>query len=287
MKPIFNKLLFSGIILLLILLMQPLQVLYFMDDIPVLFPAGLIALKERNLLLFIQAVMLLFIVPVYIMTFAFSWWYRADNPKSKYEPHLVDNTFAEVIWWGVPLVMTIIVCVITWQKTFELDPYQPIESEKSTIEIQVVALDWKWLFIYPEEGIATVNYICIPKDHPVHFYITADAPMNSFWIPSLGGQIYAMPAMQTQLNLIANEEGRFRGSSAQISGKGFAWMDFVTEATTEESYSEWLTATKESEVSLDWSLYQDLAKPTVDHPVELFQLADQNLFHEIMEQYVR
>ena len=137
--------------------MQPLEVVVFMKKIPVLFPEGMIAIKERNLLFFIQALMLLVIVPVYILTFIFSWWYRADNEKSTYDPHLVDHKVAEVIWWGLPFVMLSIVAVVTWFKTYELDPYRPIPSEKKPLTIEAVALDWKWLFIYPEEKIATVN----------------------------------------------------------------------------------------------------------------------------------
>ena len=267
--------------------MQPLEIYVFIKDIAVLFPSGLIALKERNLLLFIQVIMLLFVIPIYILTFAFSWWYRADNHKAKYDPHLVDHKVAEFIWWGVPLVMTIIVAAVTWVKTHELDPFKPIESDNKTINIEVVALDWKWLFIYPEEKIATVNYIQIPKDTPVHFEITADAPMNSFWIPRLGGQIYAMPGMKTQLHLIANEEGTFQGASANISGEGFSWMTFVTESSSEDAYQEWVRSVKKSEKYLDMTEYKKLVAPTIDHPVEYYQLQEENLFHEIVMKYMK
>ena len=286
-KPIFNKLVFSGLILLIILIMQPLEVWLFFKDIAILFPKGLIGLEQRNLLLLIQAIMLLFVVPVYIFTFAFSWWYRADNKKAKYDPHLVDHKLAEVIWWGLPFVMTIIVCVITWYKTHELDPYKPLQSEKKPIKIEVVALEWKWLFIYPEEKIATVNHLQIPKDTPIHFLITADAPMNTFWIPRLGGMIYAMSGMETQLHLIANEEGEFRGSSAQISGEGFAWMNFATVASSEETYKEWVESVRNSKNTLDLFEYEKLAAPSIDHEVEYFQLGENNLFNEIVMKYMK
>lgn len=286
-KAIYNKLIFSGIILLIILLMQPLEIFLFVKDIAILFPKGIIALKERNLLFFIQGLMLLVIIPVYIFTFVFSWWYRADNTKAKYDPHLVDHKIAEIIWWGLPLVMTIIVAVVTWIKTHELDPYKPIESDKKPLTIEVVALQWKWLFIYPEEKIATVNYIHFPKDTPVHFIITADAPMNSFWIPRLGGQIYAMPGMRTELHLIANEEGTFRGSSANISGKGFAGMTFITEASSEEAHKEWMRSVKETKKELNKAEYQKLAAPSENNPVEFYQLIDENLFHEVLMKYMK
>jgi len=286
-KPIFNKLVFSGIILLVILIMQPVEVYVFFKDIAILFPKGLIALKQRNLLLLIQVLMLLFIIPIYIFTFIFSWWYRADNKKAKYDPHLVDHKVAEFIWWGIPFVMTAIVAVISWQQTHELDPYKPLTSEKKPLNIEVVALQWKWLFIYPEEKIATVNYIRLPKDRPVHFDITSDAPMNSFWIPSLAGQIYAMPGMKTQLNLVANDEGTFRGCSANISGKGFAGMTFLTEATSQESYKEWIEKAKESNSVLNWEEYKKLVKPSENDPVALYSLEHPNLFNEILMSYMK
>lgn len=286
-KAIYNKLLYSAIIIGLIVLMQPLEVYLFSKDIAILFPQGLIALKQRNLMLFIQVVMLFFVIPVYILTFAFSWWYRADNKESKYDPDLVDHKIAEIVWWGVPLVMTIFVSVITFIKTHELDPYKPIESDKKALVIQVVALQWRWLFIYPEEKIATLNYIHIPKDRPIHFRITSDAPMNSFWIPDLGGQIYAMSGMETQLFLIANNTGEFRGSSANISGKGFAGMTFITEASEEEGYQKWLEEAKNSKNTLDWQVYQDLAKPSENHARDVYRLKTDELFQKVIEKFTK
>ena len=180
-----SMLIIAALIIIAILIMQPLAILHFQETIAVLFPKGIIGLEERNLLFIIQAIMLLVIIPVYILTFIFSWKYSATNPKGTYDPDLVDNRLAEFIWWGVPLVFTLIIGAITWVKTHELDPYKPIESDKKPMTIQVVALQWKWLFIYPEEKIATVNFLQIPQETPIHFEITADAPMNSFWIPHL------------------------------------------------------------------------------------------------------
>lgn len=279
-------LLFTGLILLAILLMQPLQVYFFSPDIAVLFPKGIIAIKERDLLFFIQALMLLVIIPVYILTFIFSWKYRADNKKATYDPDLIDHRGAEVVWWGLPLIMVLIVGGITWVKTYELDPYKPIISDKKTLTIDVVALQWKWLFIYPEEGIATVNYLQIPKGTPVRFNITADAPMNSFWIPDLGGQIYAMPGMRTELNLMADEVGEFRGSSANISGEGFAGMHFITKASTEENYLAWVHSVKQSTKSLNWKEYQILAVPSQNNSVGLYQLTDKTIFMQIIMKYM-
>lgn len=276
----------SALVLSLFLLMQPLSILQFREYIDVLFPTGNIAVEQRNLLLIIQAIMLLVIIPVYIFTFIFSWKYSASNPKGKYDPDLVDSHLAEIFWWGIPLVLTIIIAILTWIKTYELDPYKPIVSDKKPITIEVVALQWKWLFIYPEEKIATVNFIQFPKDTPLHFKITADAPMNSFWIPSLGGQIYAMPAMQTELFLIANEYGDSRGSSANISGVGFAGMNFIARSSSEEDYSKWIASAKQADKSLDLATYKELAAPSENHSAEIFQLKEEGLFDQIMMKYM-
>jgi cytochrome o ubiquinol oxidase subunit 2 len=285
-KPVLYMLLFTGLIVFAILIMQPLTIVHFGDYIDVLFPAGIIALEERNILLIIQVLMLLIIIPVYILTFVFSWKYSAQNPKGKYDPDLVDNRLAEYIWWGLPLVMTAIVCILTWIKTEQLDPFKPIVSDKKTVTIQAIALQWKWLFIYPEERIASVNFLQIPNKTPIRFEITADAPMNSLWIPHLGGQIYAMPGMRTELNLMADEMGDSRGSSANISGKGFAGMHFITRSSSEEDYHQWIASARKSSRALDLKEYDQLAAPSINHPVETFSLKDDSIFHQIINKYM-
>lgn len=288
-KPsVFSLLFFSAFVLFLILLMQPWQLFQFHPHIAVIFSKGLIALKERDLLLIIQVLMLFVILPVYILTFIFSWKYRADRPAkaAPYDPDLVDSRLAEYIWWGFPTVMTIIVSYLTWTRTYELDPFKPLESNKKPVIIQAVALQWKWLFIYPEEQIASVNFLHIPTETPIRFEITADAPMNSLWIPALGGQIYAMPKMRTFLNLIANQPGDFRGSSANISGTGFAGMHFITRATGEKEYHHWLESAKRSDKKLDWGAYSQLAAPSKNSPAQLYQLQTQNLFDQIIMKYM-
>lgn len=276
----------SAIIILIILIMQPLTIIHFGKEIVMLFPKGIIALQERNLLFIIQALMLLVIIPVYILTFVFSWKYRAHNTKATYDPDLVDSSLAEVIWWGLPLVMTLIIAVLTYYETYRLDPFKPLVSDKKPLKIEVVALQWKWLFIYPEEKIATVNFFQVPEKTPLHFEITADAPMNSFWIPSLGGQIYAMPKMKTELHLIADSAGDFRGSSANISGEGFAGMHFITRASSEEDYKKWLQKAQNSSKKLNLEEYNQLAKPSQNNPVEIYQLQDVSLFDQILNKYM-
>lgn len=263
--------------------MQPVTVFQFRDQIAVLFPKGVIALEERNLLFVIQAIMLLVILPVYALTFIFSWKYNVHNPKETYDPDLVDHRLAEYIWWGVPCILTLIIAILTWNKTQELDPYKPIASDKKPLTVQVVALQWKWLFLYPEAKVASLNFFQFPKDVPIHFEITADAPMNSFWIPHLGGQIYAMPKMKTELHLIANETGDFRGSSANLSGEGFSGMHFIARASSEKEYLDWLESAQKSPKMLDPEAYQLLAAPSQNHPVEIYRLKDAALFDQILQ----
>jgi cytochrome o ubiquinol oxidase subunit 2 len=167
-----------------------------------------------------------------------------------------------------------------------LDPFKPIQADKKEMTIQVVALQWKWLFIYPEEKIASVNFFQIPVRTPIRFQITADAPMNSFWIPHLGGQIYAMPKMKTDLNLIADEEGLFRGMSANLSGEGFSGMTFDTRSSSEDDYRKWVESAKQSSKSLNFEEYNQLAAPSFNNPVEIYKLQDEDLFDQIINKFM-
>ncbi|MBA3237946.1 MAG: ubiquinol oxidase subunit II [Parachlamydiaceae bacterium] len=285
-KPVIYMLAVTFLVLLAFLIMQPLQLLYFGKEISVIYPKGQIAWEERHLLLFSQGVMLLVVIPVYILTFIFSWRYRADNTKAKYDPELIDHLVAEIIWWGIPLLVVVVLGTVTWFKTYELDPFKPIVSDKKELKIQVVALQWKWLFIYPEEKIATVNFFQFPKETPLHFEITADAPMNSFWIPDLGGQIYAMPGMKTELYLIADASGEFRGSSANISGEGFADMHFIAKASSDEEFQNWIDSIKDSSNTLDFEAYQKLAAPSRNTEVELYTLKDETLLYQVIMKFM-
>lgn len=280
---LFYLLLVSGLILLIFLIMQPWEVITFRDYIAILAPKGRIALEERNLLLIVQAIMLIVVIPVYLFTFIFSWRYSAQREKGKYDPDLVDNKVAEWFWWGIPTVITAAICILTYYKTDQLDPYKSIPSEKPEMTVQVVALQWKWLFIYPEEQIASVNFLQIPVGRPVRFEITADAPMNSFWIPHLGGQIYAMPGMRTKLNLIADEAGDFRGSSANLSGVGFADMTFKVKASTDEEFQNWVTSARGSAQAMD---YESLAKPGLMKSAEMYRF-QAGLFDQIIMKYMK
>ncbi len=255
-------------------------------DVPVLFPKGSIAVKERDLIMTSTYVMLIVVIPVYILTLLIMWKYRADNPNATFDPAWDYSLLAESIWWGFPLAIIIALSVICWKSTHELDPFKPIDPHVKPVRIQVVALQWKWLFLYPEEKIATVNFVQFPEKVPLKFEISADAPMNSFWIPALGGQIYAMPGMKSQLHLIADEVGLFRGSSANLSGKGFASMNFKAKASSEEEFKEWVQSIQGSGRDLDWKGYEELVKPSERIPPTTYVLKEEDLFERVLMKYM-
>ncbi len=254
----------------------------------VLNPKGLIASKEFDLLVVSSVLMLLVVLPVFAMTLVIAWKYRADkdNHKAPYTPDWDYDPVAETIWWGFPCLAIIALAVITWKDCHALDPFKPLDTGQRPLKVQVVALDWKWLFIYPEEKIATLNYLKIPEQTPVHFEITADAPMNSFWIPALGGQIYAMPGMNSQLHLIANETGNFFGASANLSGKGFAGMRFQTYAIPAQAFSEWVQSIQKSAPPLNDTSYSHLVLPSENVPPASFVLENEHLYNQIIMKYM-
>ena len=254
-------------------------------NIPILEPKGMIGMKEKELIITCSLLMLIVVIPVLIIAVVFGWIYR-EGRENKHTPDWEHNNIAECCWWSVPVVIIIILAIITWKTSHELNPFKPIQNGNPPLKIQAVALDWKWLFIYPEEKIATINEIRFPIHRPLHFEITADAPMNSFWIPQLGGQIYAMAAMRTTLYLVANEIGVFEGRSSNISGKGFAGMIFKAESTTESGFEEWVKEVKQSGTKLDWASYEKLVLPSEYNPAQYFQEVDAHLFDQIIMQYM-
>lgn len=184
-------------------------------------PKGDVARDERDLIILATGLMLLVVIPVIVMTFLFAYRYRATNKKARYSPRWASSHKIEAVVWGVPFLIICVLGWVTWETTHALDPYRPLDSDVPHLNVQVVATDWKWLFIYPDLGIASVNELAIPVNTPVSFTVTSDAAMTSFFIPALGGQIYAMAGMQTKLHLIANEIGQYRGIAANYNGRGF------------------------------------------------------------------
>lgn len=256
------------------------------DRIAVLNPQGIIGEKQRDLLMTSTLLMLIVVIPALVLPFAIVWKYRASNKKAKYTPNWDYHWLIESIWWGVPLVIILVLGVITWRSCHELDPFKPLDSEKKPVRIQAVALQWKWLFIYPDYQIATVNFIQFPEQTPINFEITADAPMNSFWIPELGGQVYAMSGMRSKLHLIANGPGTYRGVSANFSGRGFAGMSFTAKSSSQEEFDQWIASVKQSSNLLSLDQYKQLVRPSEYQSAATYTLADSKLFDWIIMKYM-
>ncbi|MBI3589090.1 MAG: ubiquinol oxidase subunit II [Candidatus Liptonbacteria bacterium] len=254
--------------------------------VAILNPKGSIGLQERNLILTAVLLMSIVVIPVFILTAIFASKYRASKSQPKYAPDLDHHPIAAPLMWAIPIAVISILAVINWRSTHALDPSKPLESEVKPLTIQVVALNWKWLFIYPEQNIATVNFIEFPERAPLNFELTADAPMNSFWIPELGGQMYAMAGMKTQLHLIANEVGEFAGSAAEINGAGFAGMRFVAKSTSQSDFESWVQGVQQSSSTLDLNAYNILAEPSENNPVAYYSSAEKNLYNEIIMKFM-
>lgn len=255
-------------------------------DIPVLNPKGPIGDKERQLMIIAALLSLIVVVPVYLLTFGIIWKYREGNKKAKYTPEFDHHRGIETIWWAIPCAIILVLAIITWNSTHELDPFKSADQTKKSMRIQVVSLDWKWLFIYPDEHIATVNYVQFPENTPVDFEITSDTVMNSFWIPSLGGQIYAMPGMVTHLNLEASGVGDYNGASANISGSGFAGMKFVARSSVPADFNSWLQSIKKTPNKLDIAAYAKLAEPSKNNPPAYYSSSDADLYDTIVMKYM-
>lgn len=258
----------------------------FTQDVAILDTKGPVADQQRNLLIGTVILSMVIIVPVFFLTFFIVWRYREGNKKAKYQPNWDSHRGLEFAWWAIPLLIITALAIATWITSHTLDPYKPLESDKKPVTVQVIALEWKWLFIYPDYNIATVNYVPIPVDTPVNFRITADAPMNSFWVPQLGGQVYAMSGMTTKLHLLADEAGSYPGSSANISGEGFAGMRFTVEAQRQGDFDTWVKEAQASANTLDLRTYDQLAQPSRDEPRASYQLGYAGLYDTVVMKYM-
>lgn len=255
-------------------------------NVPILDPSGPIGQKERDLIFLAVGLSLIVVIPVFFMLGFFAWKYREGNKKAKYDPHFDHSRLIESVWWGVPIVIITILAFATWKGSHELDPFKPIEASSKPLQVQVVALQWKWLFIYPEQNIATVNLVQFPEKTPVEFQLTGDAPMNSFWIPRLGGQIYAMSGMSTKLNLMADNIGSYPGSSANISGAGFADMTFVAKSVSSGDFEKWIGLVRQYRDSLTMEAYSQLVKPSKNVPIDYYSSVENNLYGQIIAKYM-
>jgi cytochrome o ubiquinol oxidase subunit II len=230
----------------------------------VLDPRGPVGQAERIILYNATGIMLAVVVPVIILTLAFAWWFRAGNGRATYLPEWEYSGRIELIVWAIPALVILFLGGIAWIGSHELDPPKPLESATSPLEVEVVSLDWRWLFIYPREHIATVNHLVVPAGIPVRFRLTSTSVMNSFFIPQLGSQIYTMPGMTTQLNLQADQAGTYPGISAQFSGPGFSDMRFTLLADSSENFASWVAGVRSRGGSLDSATFSELARPTRD-----------------------
>jgi cytochrome o ubiquinol oxidase subunit II len=228
----------------------------------ILDPKGPIAVAERQILFNSLGIMLAIVIPTILATLIVAFWFRASNARARYLPDFTYSGRLEILVWSIPAMTVLLVGGVAWLGAHDLDPRKPLSSTIKPVSIQVVSLDWKWLFIYPDEGIASVNRLVVPVGAPISFQLTSSGVMNSFFVPQLGGQIYTMSGMTTQLQLQANQSGSYPGFSAQFSGDGFADMHFIVDAVPAEQFERWLTATRNDGPVLDPQTYSDLAKPS-------------------------
>lgn len=255
-------------------------------SIAILDPKGIIASQQLDLITFTVLLGMVVVIPVFILLFVFAVRYRATNKKAKYDPDHHGNILLELVWWGIPFAIILVLSVVTWVSSHQLDPYRELSSDKKPVRVQVVALQWKWLFLYPDQAIASVNELRIPEKTPVNFEISADSPMSTFWIPELGSQIYAMNGMTTRLSLEADHSGEYRGTNTNISGEGYAEMNFKTIASPRAEFDQWVKNLQGINNHLTWAEYEKLAKPSRKQPVAYFMLHEPDLYDKIIAKYM-
>ena len=247
----------------------------------VLDPQGPIAAGNAQILINSVGIMLVIVIPTILATLAFGWWFRSSNKKAIYLPNWAHSGHLELIVWGIPLLVVLFLSGVIWIGSHELDPAQPIAQGGKPIEIQVVSLDWKWLFIYPDQEVASINELAVPANTPVHFSLTSGTVMNMFFVPQLGSMIATMKGMVTQLNLKADQIGDYYGQSSQFSGSGFSDMHFTVRALTMEDYSKWLAYVKQTGQKLDEASYLALARKKAASSVHSYGSITRDLFDKI------
>jgi len=247
----------------------------------VLDPKGPITFAERQILFNATGIMLAIVIPVVIATLGVAFWFRASNKSARYRPDFVYSGRLEMLVWSIPLMTILLTGTVAWIGAYDLDPPKPIASSTKPVKVQAISLDWKWLFIYPELGVATVNQLTIPAGTPVSFELTSSGVMNSFFVPQLAGQIYTMAGMVTRLNFQADNPGTYRGMSANFSGDGFSDMHFNVDAIPPERFAEWATSIRSAGPALDSKTYADLARPSAAVTPFTYQSVTPGLFDSI------
>lgn len=250
----------------------------------VLDPQGPVGEADKTILIDSLAIMLAIVVPTIIATLGFAWWYRSSNTKAAYRPNFVYSGQLELIVWAIPLLTIMLLGGVAWVSSHDLDPANPLPSKQPPLTVQVVSLDWKWLFIYPDQHVGSVNQLVIPAGVPVHFELTSASVMNAFFIPQLGSMIYTMNGMRTQLNLSADAPGDFPGLSSHYSGDGFSTMHFDVKAVPAEQFTAWVNATRQTGSTLTQQSYPDLAKQSLSVAPFTYRDVAPDLFQKIVSQ---
>jgi cytochrome o ubiquinol oxidase subunit 2 len=250
----------------------------------ILDPQGPIGAAEKTILIDSLAIMLAIVLPTIVAVFGFAWWFRASNPKARYLPHWAYSGRIELVVWSIPTLTIILLGGVAWLGAHQLDPARAVEGSARPLTIQAVSLDWKWLFIYPDQQVATINTLTVPAGVPLHFELTSSSVMNVFFIPQFGSMIYTMNGMATQLNLRADRLGTFGGLSAHFSGDGFSDMHFDVHVVPSEQFSKWAQQASHAEKPLDEASYSEIARPSTRHQPAIYRLADPHLFHAIVMQ---
>jgi cytochrome o ubiquinol oxidase subunit II len=251
----------------------------------VLAPKGPIGVDEKVILFDATAIMLAVVIPVIVCTLTFAWWFRSRNRRATRRPDWEYSGRIEFVTWSIPALIVLFLGGIAWIGSHDLDPPKPLASVTPSVEIEVVSLDWKWLFIYPSDHVATLNKLVIPVNTPIHFKLTSSSVMNSFFVPQLGSQIYTMAGMTTQLNLLASEIGTYQGLSAQFSGDGFSDMRFDVRAVPPEEYRAWLASARDSGKHLDALRFEQLAMPSHNDVPTTFDLVPDGFFNLIVHSH--
>jgi cytochrome o ubiquinol oxidase subunit 2 len=249
----------------------------------ILDPQGPIAAAERLILMNSTGIMLVVVVPVIILILTFAWWYRASNKRAAYRPEWSYSGQIEMVVWAIPAMVVILLAGVGWTGSHRLDPARKIASSAAPIRIQVIALDWKWLFIYPDQGVAAVNEVVIPTGTPVEFLLSSATVMNAFFVPQLGSQIYTMPGMAVRLNLLADHTGDYPGFSSHFSGDGFSDMRFMVHAIPPAQFPAWVERTRGDGARLDTAAYARLAAAQAGAPVQTFRDVERGLFDRAIE----
>lgn len=250
----------------------------------VLDARGPVGQAEKTILIDSLAIMLAIVVPTILATLGFAWWYRASNVRARYLPEWASSGRVELVVWAIPAMVIILLGGVTWIGAHVLDPAKPLAARTPPVNIEVVSLDWKWLFIYPQQGVASVNELVVPAGVPLHFSLTSASVMNAFFVPQLGSMIYTMNGMVTQLNLQADAAGIFRGLSAHYSGEGFSDMHFQVRAVPVEQFAAWISATRGNGPELNSENYAALAKPSINMAPETFGSVAVSLFSNVVTQ---